>query len=317
MVTKLAKKTPGRTAARTADEAAAGAAGDSDGAMSAKTSRTSAHSRARPRAQSNALALVTGASSGIGESLAHCFAKAGHDMILVARSADKLKALADELKSRYGVAAFVEAVDLSVPGAAAKLGAALNRKKHAPDVLVNCAGVLSQGLFTGMSAATQQQMIDLNISGLTSMISEFLPGMAERAGQGARGRILNVASIAAFQPIPSLATYAASKAFVLSLTESLSEELKGTGVTVTALCPGMTATAMLTGAASANDKVSQIPAFMVGEVNDVARQGFEACMRGDVICVPGAVNRAVTLGSRATPKWLVRKIGGLIVRNAL
>ena len=177
--------------------------------------------------------------------------------------------------------------------------------------------LMSQGLFTSMSAATQQQMIDLNILGLTAMISEFLPGMAERAGQGRRGHILNVASIAAFQPIPSLATYAASKAFVLSLTESLSEELKGTGVTVTALCPGVTATAMLSGAASANGKVSQLPAFMVGDVNEVARQGFEACMRGDVICVPGAINRAVTLGSRATPKWLVRKIGGLIVRNAL
>lgn len=263
------------------------------------------------------VALVTGASSGIGEALAHCFADAGHDVILVARSADKLRALAIELKSRHGVRVHVAAADLSMPGAAAKLGVALKRKKHAPDVLVNCAGVLSQGLFTGMSAATHQQMIDLNISGLTAMISEFLPGMTERAGQGRRGHILNVASIAAFQPIPSLATYAASKAFVLSLTESLSEEMKGTGVTVTALCPGVTATAMLTGAASANDKFGQLPAFMVGKVNDVARQGFEACMRGDVICVPGAMNRAVTLGSRATPKWLVRKIGGLIVRNAL
>ena len=102
------------------------------------------------------------------------------------------------------------------------------------DVLVNGAGVLSQGLFTGMSAATHQQMIALNIAGLTAMISEFLPGMAARAGQGARGRILNVASIAAFQPILSLATYAASKAFAPSLTESLPEEMKGTGVTVTA-----------------------------------------------------------------------------------
>ena len=302
MVTKLAKSNP---------------AGNTGAEMPEKASRKSARPSARNSDHPRPLALVTGASSGIGESLADCFAKAGHDVILVARSADKLMTLADELKSRYGVTAFVEAADLSVPGASAKLGAALKRNKLAPDVLVNCAGVLSQGLFTSMSAATHQQMIDLNISGLTSMISEFLPGMAERAGQGTRGRILNVASIAAFQPIPSLATYAASKAFVLSLTESLSEEMKGTDVTVTALCPGVTATAMLSGAASANDKVSQIPAFMVGEVNDVARQGFEACMRGDVICVPGAINRAVTLGSRATPKWLVRKIGGLIARKAL
>ena len=302
MVTKLAKKTA--TATSTDGRAATGAPG--------KPARASS----RSVGGSCPLALVTGASSGIGEALAHCFANAGYDVILVARSAEKLKALAIALTSRHGVTAHVKAADLSAPGAAAKLGAALKRKKLAPDVLVNCAGVLSQGLFTSMSAATHQQMVDLNISGLTAMISEFLPGMADRAAQGTRGRILNVASIAAFQPVPSLATYAASKAFVLSLTESLAEEMKGTGVTVTALCPGMTATAMLTGAASANDKVSRIPAFMVGEVNDVARQGFEACLRGDVICVPGAVNRAVTLGSRATPKWLVRKIGGLIVRQA-
>lgn len=308
MVTKLAKKTAatgggnvgGESRGKSGGEGGGEAVGDK---VSAKASRP--------------LALVTGASSGIGEALAHCFAKAGYDVILVARSADKLKALAGELKSRHGAAAYVQVVDLAVPGAAAKLGAALKRNKLAPDVLVNCAGVLSQGLFTSLSAATHQQMIDLNIAGLTAMISEFLPGMVERAGQGSRARILNVASIAAFQPIPSLATYAASKAFVLSLTESLSEEMKGTGVTVTALCPGVTATAMLTGAASANDKLGHLPAFMVGEVNDVARQGFEACMRGDVICVPGAINRAVTLGSRATPKWLVRKIGGLIARKAL
>jgi uncharacterized protein len=263
------------------------------------------------------LTLVTGASSGIGESLALCAARAGHDVVLVARSADKLEALAKALQSDHGVAAHVQAADLSVPGAAAKLDAALKRKQLEVDVLINCAGVLSQGLFEGMTPATHQQMIDLNISGLTAMIAEFLPGLRGRAGKGRPGRILNVASIAAFQPIPALATYAATKAFVLSLTESLSEEFKGTGLTITALCPGMTATAMLSGAASANSKVGQIPQFMIGDVNDVAQQGFDACMRGDVICVPGIVNKAVTLGSRSTPKWLVRKVGGMIARNSL
>jgi uncharacterized protein len=193
----------------------------------------------------------------------------------------------------------------------------LERKKLQPDVLVNCAGVLSQGAFKAMDAATHQQIIDLNISGLTAMISAFLPGMLLKAKQGTQCRILNVASIAAFQPIPMLATYAASKAYVLSLTESLSEELKDSGVTVTALCPGMTATAMLSKAASANDKVSSIPSFMVGNVNDVARQGFEACMRGDVICIPGVINQAAMLASRSTPKWLVRKLGGIFGRNSL
>lgn len=265
----------------------------------------------------NPLALVTGASSGIGEVLALCFAEAGYDLVLVARSADKLKALASQIKSDYGTNAHVAAADLAVTGAATGLAASLKRKRLQPDILVNCAGVLSQGAFEGMSAQTHQQMIDLNISGLTAMISAFLPAMRERAALGIEGRILNVASIAAFQPIPMLATYAASKAYVLSLTESLSEELKGSGVTVTALCPGMTATAMLSNAASANEKVSSIPSFMVGDVNDVARQGFDACMRGDVICIPGVINQAAMLASRSMPKWLVRKLGGIFGRNSL
>ena len=265
----------------------------------------------------NPTALVTGASSGIGEVLAGCFAEGGFDVILVARSADKMRTLATKLESSYGVTVHVAAADLAKPNAAANLQAVLKRKKLQPDVLVNCAGVLSQGAFKAMNAATHQQIIDLNISGLTAMISAFLPGMLELAEQGRPCRILNVASIAAFQPIPMLATYAASKAYVLSLTESLSEELKGSGVTVTALCPGMTATSMLSNAASANEKVSSIPSFMVGHVNDVARQGFDACMRGDAICIPGVINQAAILASRSTPKWLVRKLGGILGRNSI
>ena len=269
------------------------------------------------KAVANPIALVTGASSGIGEVLAGYFAEGGFDVILVARSADKLRALATELETSHGISVHVAAADLAKPNAAVNLQTLLKRKKLQPDVLVNCAGVLSQGAFKAMDAATHQQIIDLNISGLTAMISAFLPGMLELAEQGRPCRILNVASIAAFQPIPMLATYAASKAYVLSLTESLSEELKGSGVTVTALCPGVTATAMLSNAASANEKVSTIPSFMVGHVNDVARQGFEACMRGDVICIPGAINQAAMLASRSTPKWLVRKLGGIFGRNSL
>ena len=269
------------------------------------------------KAVASPIALVTGASSGIGEVLAGYFAEGGFDVILVARSADKLRALATELETSHGISVHVAAADLAKPKAAANLQALLKRKKLQPDVLVNCAGVLSQGAFNAMDVATHQQIIDLNISGLTAMISAFLPSMLELAEQGRPCRILNVASIAAFQPIPMLATYAASKAYVLSLTESLSEELKGSGVTVTALCPGVTATAMLSNAASANEKVSSIPSFMVGHVNDVARQGFEACMRGDVICIPGTINQAAMLASRSTPKWLVRKLGGIFGRNSL
>ena len=163
-------------------------------------------------------ALITGASSGIGEALAGCFAKAGYNLVLVARSASKLKALAKTLAAAHGVKAWVAPADLSLPDAAAKLAAAMQRAKRPIDVLVNNAGILEHGSFADMPAARHQQLIDLNISGLTAMLAHFLPAMVARG----EGRILNVASIAAFQPIPSLATYAATKAYVLSLTESLS-----------------------------------------------------------------------------------------------
>ena len=261
--------------------------------------------------------LITGASSGIGEALARCFAGAGHHLVLVARSGNKLQTLADELVRKHGIVAMVQVADLSEPAAAARLAATLKRKHCAVNVLVNNAGVLAQGSFAGMTPRSHQQMIDLNITGLTSMLSALVPGMVRRAAEGSTGRILNVASIAAFQPVPTLATYAASKAYVLSLTESLAEELKDSGVTVTALCPGITATHMLSAAKSANDKVGRIPDFLVGDVSDVARQGFEACMKGEVICVPGAINRAAMIASRSTPRWLVRRLGGLFGRKAL
>jgi short-subunit dehydrogenase len=129
--------------------------------------------------------------------------------------------------------------------------------------------------------------------------------------------VLNVASIAAFQPVPTLATYAATKAYVLSLTESLSEELKGSGVSVSALCPGITATPMVAKAAEANDKLSSIPGFLVGDVAEVAAEGYRACVRGEVIKVPGIVNLATTLASRATPKWLLRSLSGMVTRRSL
>ncbi len=257
--------------------------------------------------------LVTGASSGIGEALAHCFAEDGHDLVLVARSAAKLQALAEDLHDRHGVTVRVEPADLAQRDAAARLAAVLKRRRVVVDVLVNCAGVLTQDAFIRMAPAQHQQIIDLNITGLTAMLAQFVPDMAQRG----QGRILNVASIAAFQPVPMLATYAASKAYVLSLSESLAEELRGSGVTVTALCPGITATPMLSGAADANDRLAQLPSFVVGDVQDVARQGFGACMKGQAICVPGVLNRAAMIASRGTPKWLVRRLGGIMGRQAL
>ena len=259
------------------------------------------------------IALVTGASSGIGEELAHCFARAKHDLVLVARNADKLHSLACELEGQHQIKALALATDLAEPESARRLATTLKRRRRIPDVLVNCAGVLEQKQFTQMKPDDHQAIIDLNVSALTSMLAHFVPLMTKRGS----GRVLNVASIAAFQPVPTLATYAASKAYVLSLTESLSQELKGTGVTVTALCPGITATPMLRNATQANQQLSKLPDLLVGNVADVAHQGFDACMRGDVICVPGVINQAAMLASRSTPKWLVRLMGGMLARKVV
>ncbi|MGH8674406.1 MAG: SDR family NAD(P)-dependent oxidoreductase [Burkholderiales bacterium] len=256
-------------------------------------------------------ALITGASSGIGEALAACFAKGGFDLVLVARSEGKLKVLAAALSSEHKIKVRVEPADLSKPDAAGNLAAAMKRAKVAIDVLVNNAGVLEQGGFVSMPAARHQELIGLNVAGLTAMLAHFAPPMVKRG----HGRILNVASIAAFQAVPTLATYAATKAYVLSLTESLSEELKGTGVSITALCPGLTATNMVSAIQEANARFAKLPGILIGNVDDVAAQGFQACMKGEVIRVPGLLNRAATLGSRATPKWLMRRIVGAFGRG--
>lgn len=266
---------------------------------------------ARTSPGSGQTALITGASSGIGEALAQRFAGAGFNVVLVARNADKLQALARALRAAHGVKAWVARYDLAQPEAAQKLGVAMKRARRQIDVLVNNAGVLEHGSFVAMPAKRHRELIELNVSGLTAMLAQFIPGMVARGS----GRVLNVASIAAFQPVPMLATYAATKAYVLSLTESLSEELKGTGVTVTALCPGITATPMLSRARQSSQELGKLPGFVVGSVADVADDGFEACMSGDVIRVPGALNQAAILAGRATPKWLLRRVSGAVVRG--
>lgn len=256
-------------------------------------------------------ALITGASSGIGAALARRFARAGFNLVLVARSADKLEALAKALAAEHGVKAWAVAADLARPDAAAGLASAMKRARRPIDLLVNNAGVLAHGSFVEMPAQRHQQLIDLNISGLTAMLAAFVPPMVARG----QGRVLNVASIAAFQPVPSLASYAATKAYVLSLTESLSEELKGTGVSITALCPGITATGMLEQARAEHAELARLPGFVIGSAEAVADEGFEACMQGEVIRVPGVLNLATVLAGRATPKWLLRRVSGALAKQ--
>lgn len=254
--------------------------------------------------------MITGASSGIGEALAGLFAKGQHDLVLVARSEEKLEKLAKQLKREYKIDVWVEPADLSRRTAGKTLAASMRKQNINIDVLVNNAGVLEHEPFVDMPESDHKRLIDLNVSGLTNMLNHFLPPMVERG----KGRILNVASIAAFQPVPGLATYAATKAYVLSLSESLAEELLGSGVTVTALCPGITATGMVSSAQEKSSGLKKIPAFLIGDVYDVASQGYKACMRGDVICVPGTLNLATTLTGRAIPKWLLRRLSGVVGR---
>jgi uncharacterized protein len=226
--------------------------------------------------------------------------------------------IADELASAHGVQARVKSADLTQAASIQALAAKLKLEGLNIRVLINCAGVLYQEAFVQMDAAKIQQMIDLNISALTSMLHAVVPLMQQSvAEQGGKAHVLNVASIAAYQPLPMLAAYAASKAYVLSLSEALAEELKGSGVSVTALCPGITATNMLTQAQNANDKLSQLPGFLIADVKDVACTAIQAMQRGDAICVPGAVYRLTAVASRTVPKWLVRKVGGVMGRNAM
>ena len=250
-------------------------------------------------------ALITGASAGIGQHLAREFARNGHDLVLVARREAPMQKLADELTGEFNIACAVHALDLCEKDAADDL---FTRVSETPiDILVNNAGVLSGGAFAKMDAAAVDNMTTLNVQTLTDLCHRFIPPMVSRG----YGRILNVASVAAFQPVPKLAVYAATKAYVLSLSEGLSIELASRGVTVTALCPGYTDTEMLRGPVAASSGGIKIPEFTVLDPARVAADGYAACMAGDALKVPGLGYAAAMATSRLLPKWLVRRIAGM------
>lgn len=167
------------------------------------------------------------------------------------------------------------------------------------------------GAFAEIGIGQHERLLQLNVVVPTSLTRRLLPAMIERG----RGRILNVASTSSFQPVPSMALYAASKALLLSLSESLSEELKGTGVTVTALCAGITKTDMYERVQDEHAMVQNLPGLFLSEVEDVARQGFQACVAGEAVVVPGLANRVVASAAQLYPRWLVRTVGGLVGRR--
>lgn len=253
------------------------------------------------------VALVTGASSGIGLALARVLANRGHDLVVTARREAKLEALAAELTSGIGsdVRVDVIAVDLGKTKGPGGLFAAVADRGLNVDMLVNNAGAAVSGKFTDVPRAKALEVINLNVRALTELTRLFLPGMLERG----RGRILNVASVAAFQAVPGMSVYGATKAFVLSLTEALSEELANTGVTVTALCPGITKTDMVI------DTHQPLPDFLTSSAEEVAREGVAACMAGEVIRIPGPINQALVAWLQHQPRWLVRFFAGVASRT--
>jgi short-subunit dehydrogenase len=255
---------------------------------------------------------VTGASGGIGLELAELFAERGFDLVVVARRAAELEALADRVRKEHGVRVHVHPADLLAPAAVPQLVQQLDDDDLQVDVLVNNAGVMDMGSFVEIDVEHHERLLQLNVVVLASLTRRLLPSMVARGS----GRILNVASTSAFQPIPSLALYAASKSFVLSLSESLSEELRGTGVTVTALCPGLTKTDMLDRAQDEHELVRDLPGLFLSDVEDVARTGLEACLAGKPVVVPGWTNQLVASAIGFYPRWLVRGVGGWIGRRA-
>jgi short-subunit dehydrogenase len=246
-------------------------------------------------------ALITGASGGIGEELARLCAAHGYDLVLVARSKDRLRKLAGDLTGKHGVRALVLPADLADPGAPHRLCEELTAQGIEIDVLINNAGFGMQGPLAEMDVPAITGMLQVNIAALTLLTRLLLPPMIRKG----RGRVLNVASTAAFVPGPFMAEYYASKAYVLSLTEALANELQGTGVTATALCPGPTSTgfAERAGVAHANLFQSRVMA-----VEQVAREGFEGMLRGQAVVIPGARNRWLARLSGVAPRSLLAKV---------
>lgn len=248
------------------------------------------------------LALVTGASSGIGLELSRVLARQGHDLVLVARGGARLDELAAAWRRDFGATVTPIARDLADPDGAHDVVVETDRAGLTVDVLVNNAGFATHGPFVETAAAETLNLLQVNVVSLTHLTRLLLPGMIDRG----HGRILNVASTAAFLPGPLMSAYYASKAYVLGFSEGLGEEVRGTGVTVTALCPGPTRTGFATRAGLADSPMFRNPSVM--DATAVAEAGYRALARGQAVVVPGLANRLLVQVPRLVPRALLPPI---------
>lgn len=253
-------------------------------------------------------AVITGASSGIGMELARLFAADGYDLIVAARRAERLQELAEELGGSHGTTMHIIQMDIAQPYAGKTLWQAISDITPDIDVLVNNAGVGDAGDFAGELPEVVERMIHLNISTLTALTRYVLPGMIERKC----GKILNVASLAGFQPGgPGMAVYYASKSYVLSFSRAIRRELRGTGVSVTALCPGPTSTGFEQTARAQHTLLFHWTRPMAASV--VARKGYRGMQRGSGVVVPGLLNKLLAISPGFAPSLIALEINRFLL----
>ena len=255
-------------------------------------------------------ALVTGASTGIGAEFARLLAARRHDVVLVARDQQRLEALAKELETAHDVSCEVMAADLTLADELATVEARVADTARPVDVLVNNAGFTTFGRFDELDVDGETRQVQLNVIALMRLTHAATRAMVAR-GEGA---ILNVSSIGGYQPAPYNATYSATKAFVTSFTEAVHEELRGTGVSVTALCPGFTRTEFQE---RAGNDLHQLPAFVWQAPEVVANAGLDGLARNKAVVSPGTMNRMVAALSSVAPHALSRRIAGEVMRRNL
>jgi len=253
-------------------------------------------------------ALITGASEGIGYELVKLFAKDGYDCVLVARNKQKMDQLAAEVEKNFGITTRVIAKDLSLPESAQEIFDELNAAGVPVDVLINNAGLGLCGEFAKSDMNQNMHLLQVNLLTLTKLTWLFLPGMLKRKS----GKIMNVGSIASFAPSPNFALYNASKAYVLFFSEALREELKGTGVSVTCLCPGATATQWQARAGAVGIRLNKV---RIVDAKIVAETGYKCLMKGKRVVVPGLDNKITVLSSQLAPRAMILKVAKFLTQK--